>query len=35
MNNAKVDWVKAGELIDQLRDDEAESVGICCDNADS
>lgn len=39
MNNAPIDWVKAGALIDELRDEEAECVGICCDiccdNADS
>jgi hypothetical protein len=33
-NNAAVDWVKAGELIQELRNDEGSMVGICCDNAD-
>lgn len=34
LKNAPIDWLKAGSLIDQLRDDEGSCVGIYCDNGD-
>lgn len=35
LNNSPVDWAKAGEIIQKLRNDEGSCVGICCDNAES